>query len=56
MSNTKRAISQIKQAIKELEEAKKFLINDQFERAEDELADSLRYIGRALRGINHNEK
>jgi hypothetical protein len=55
MSNTQRAIFQIKQAIKELREAKKFLINNQFERAEDELADSLRYIGGTIRRINSNK-
>lgn len=48
-------VRDINEAIKELQEAKRFLLHRKYERAENELADSLVEIARAIRGINRKE-
>ncbi len=48
-------VQNINAAIKELREARRFLLLKKFELAEDELADGLTDIAKAIRGINHKE-
>jgi hypothetical protein len=50
-----RAIADLKNAIKELQEAIKFVQNNRFERAENEISDALKFEARAIREINKAE-
>ncbi|MFD0698113.1 hypothetical protein ACFQZT_28975 [Paenibacillus sp. GCM10027628] len=51
-----RVINSLDAAKDELREAERAVKRNQFEKAEKEVADSLRFISRALRRINKIEK
>ncbi|MCL6548884.1 MAG: hypothetical protein K6T30_08245 [Alicyclobacillus sp.] len=55
MVRRSRAIRSINAAIRELREAKRFVRLHRLELAEDELADSLKDIAKAIRAINRKE-
>jgi hypothetical protein len=55
MTTRYNVIYQLNAAIRELQEAKRYVKKRYFERAEDEIGDSLQYIGRSLRKINRLE-
>jgi hypothetical protein len=51
-----RAIREIRRAQDELEEAIDFIRRNRFEKAENEIADALFFIARAIRRINRAER